>query len=252
MSVILVNFNWKCKSIVRSVLMTFSNSFLVARGQCLGTWFVCRERSVKHHYSLSLLLLLSTPDPGGSTPVQAAFSPALITPADIWPPVGFPPWTHKWLIWRAKSEQRCWGHQGYCLSVFSFLLIFSVSPSVIFSWGKMVFILPLCSWTQGQNWAWSPWVSDLPNFWSLIKVCQAEFFKSRIWKKCLKSPQCVPVLKQEGGHGPWDDTSDHGSIWFRSVPSMIFTICSLIAKQKAWKHSRFFPNALFGPSWWKR
>lgn len=87
------------------------------------------------------------------------------------------------------------------LPLLLFISSFLFCPSVYFSSGKRVFIPPLCRWTQGQNSAQSPWVSDLPNFWSLIKVCQAEFFFKKLHlKKSFKSPQCFfsPQHKRVG------------------------------------------------------
>lgn len=58
----------------------------------------------------------------------------------------------------------------YCFSPTSLFLSVG-SPA---SPQARLFIPPLWSWTLGQNAASSPEASDVPNFWSLIKFCQAD------------------------------------------------------------------------------
>lgn len=68
-------FQLETQSIVRRVLMTYINGFLVAGGQCLGTWFVKCQTSLQ---PLCFGFRYSHQSPGGATPTSWH--------ATVWPP----------------------------------------------------------------------------------------------------------------------------------------------------------------------
>lgn len=164
-------FQLETQSIVRRVLMTYINGFLVARDQCLGTRFVSWEWSVKHHYSLSVF--------ASPTHTRALEEP--LQPVDMRLPVGFPCPSSQVADKRGQASAAL--IEASRLLPLSLFFYFFLSVVLSTSPQARVFIPALCSWTLGQNAASSPWVSDLPNFWSLIKVCQTEFFKKLHLKK---------------------------------------------------------------------